>query len=436
MSQPAIRIDGVSKQYWLGTGFHGNLSQAIEAKVRAPARKLTRRPARDEVPEDKPFWALHDVSFDIEPGTVMGLIGANGAGKSTLLKILARITAPTTGRIELHGRIGSLLEVGTGFHPELTGRENVFLNGAVLGMRRKEIAQRYNEIVEFSGIERFIETPVKRYSSGMYVRLAFAVAVHLDTEILLLDEVLAVGDAEFQRKCLDKVDATAAEGKTVVFVSHGLPNVQRLCDRCAWIEDGRVAAIGPTGKVASEYFKNVTEMPGTGEATIDDEVPRSVGIEGARIRRVAMVDESGSLISNVHLGQRFSVQVTIEVTKAIPSGAVEVGFNTVDGSRVVTVQNIDAEGPAFSLEPGIHEVQADIDVTLLPGNFTVDVGIHSMAGASYEYLQRVLVFTALNAALVGDDRYPWPTVRGSVRGGSEWSVVRGSKAGTAATPAP
>jgi ABC-2 type transport system ATP-binding protein len=290
-------------------------------------------------------------------------------------------------------------------------------------MRRQEIANRYNEIVEFSGIERFIETPVKRYSSGMFVRLAFSVAVHLRNDILLLDEVLAVGDAEFQRKCLEKVDATVKDGRTVVFVSHGIANVMRICDRCAWIDEGGLAAFGPTGEVASQYFKNVTASPQAGEAIIGDEVPRSVAIPGARVRRVALLDEGGRLLKRVHLGQPFSVQLTMDVSEPIPDGVLEVGLNTIDGARVVTAQNIDEGRPSVSLRPGMHEIQADFDLTLLPGDFTIDVGLAKRSnGYSYEYLQRVLTFTALREAEGGAERYPWHTVRGSVRPRTEWSV--------------
>lgn len=429
MADPAIRIEGVGKRFHLGTGSHGNLSQALESRLRAPFRRVLGRPALDPAAEisddadDDDFWALRDVSFEVERGTVMGLIGANGAGKSTLLKILARITSPTEGRITYNGRIASLLEVGTGFHPELTGRENVFLNGVVLGMKRREIAERYNEIVEFSGIDRFLETPVKRYSSGMYVRLAFSVAVHLEADILLLDEVLAVGDAEFQRKCMDKVDAMVDSGRTVVFVSHAIQNVHRLCDRCAWLEGGRLAEIGPTGMVASRYFKNTTEVPMSGVAEIPDDLPRAVGASGARVRRVALLDEADRPLSKLHLGQPFSVAVTVEVSEPIEGTAVEIGINAIDGTRAVTAHSSDEDGRPLTLAPGTHEVHASIEMTLLPGDFTIDVGVHRFPeGPSYEHLQRVLTFTALPTSLSGADRYPWEAVRGSVRPSSAWSV--------------
>jgi len=224
-----------------------------------PALPGWTRPAAED------FWALRGVSFDVGRGEVVGIIGRNGAGKSTLLKILSRITRPTEGMVETRGRIGSLLEVGTGFHPELTGRENIFLNGAILGMRRAEILGKFDDIVAFSEIERFLDTPVKRYSSGMYTRLAFAVAAHLEPEILIVDEVLAVGDAQFQRKCLAKMGDVARGGRTVLFVSHNMTALSSLCQRALWLAEGRLVADGPAGEVVARYLR--TTLDGNTEAT-------------------------------------------------------------------------------------------------------------------------------------------------------------------------
>ncbi len=247
----AIAIDakGVSKQYRLGEqqAAYGTLRESMSHAV----KRLTRQERR---PRHEDVWALRDVSFQVAEGEVLGIIGRNGAGKSTLLKVLTRITTPTAGRVEVRGRVGSLLEVGTGFHPELTGRENIFLNGAILGMKRREITERFDAIVEFSGVERFIDTPVKRYSSGMYVRLAFSVAAHLEPEILLVDEVLAVGDAEFQRRCLGRMEELGSTGRTVLFVSHALPAVAQLCDRALQIDSGVIVADGPAADVIATYL--------------------------------------------------------------------------------------------------------------------------------------------------------------------------------------
>lgn len=245
MKNTAISLKGVSKKYSIGKEKDGSLRGTLGGIF---SKKSTKQ-------ED--FWALKDVSFDIQKGDVIGIIGKNGAGKSTLLKILSQITKPTEGIIEINGRVASLLEVGTGFHPELTGRENVYLNGTILGMTRKEVAAKFDEIVAFSGVEKFIDTPVKRYSSGMYVRLAFAVAAHLEPEILIIDEVLAVGDAEFQKKCLGKMKDVAGEGRTVIFVSHDLTAVKKLCTKGVLLKSGKVALVGNTDEVISEYQKIV-----------------------------------------------------------------------------------------------------------------------------------------------------------------------------------
>jgi homopolymeric O-antigen transport system ATP-binding protein len=238
----AIRIEGLGKRFRLGEDL--SLSQRLRRRL---------RDSRDD--RDRDFWALRDVSLSVARGEALGIIGRNGAGKSTLLRILARITDPTTGSAEIYGRVGSLLEVGTGFHPDLSGRENVFLNGAILGLRRREIAARFDEIVAFSGVERFLDTPVKRYSSGMRVRLAFAVAAHLEPEILIVDEVLAVGDAEFQSRCLGKMSDVTGHGRTVLFVSHNLAALRSLCTRAVWLDAGRVAAEGAPDRVIDAYLE-------------------------------------------------------------------------------------------------------------------------------------------------------------------------------------
>ena len=261
MSDIVIQVEKLGKLYRIRRAQtrHDTLRDALAAGVRAPLEWLRRngRPGPQGAPDH--IWALKDVSFEVKQGEVLGIIGRNGAGKSTLLKILSRITEPTEGRALLRGRVGSLLEVGTGFHPELTGRENIYLSGAILGMRRAEIERKFDEIVAFAEIEQFLDTPVKRYSSGMYVRLAFAVAAHLEPEILLVDEVLAVGDAAFQKKCLGKMGDVAREGRTVLFVSHNMQAVQNLCDRAVLLRNGVVACLGHTSQVVAEYMSSSLE---------------------------------------------------------------------------------------------------------------------------------------------------------------------------------
>lgn len=297
MGEVAIRLEGIGKRYRLGEREpYRALRDALAEAIGRPLRRLSMRPRADTAspsrpsPDDGWIWALKDVSLEIRRGEVVGIIGRNGAGKSTLLKILARITEPTTGHGEIHGRVGALLEVGTGFHPELTGRENIFLNGAILGMRRSEIRRKFDEIVAFAEVEKFIDTPVKRYSSGMFVRLAFAVAAHLETEILLIDEVLAVGDAAFQRKCLGKMGDVAKQGRTIPFVSHNLAAIQRLCGRVIWLDQGVVVDEGPATSVVSRYLRSA--LSSLTERLWDD-IRTAPGTEKVRLRRACVRPVTG-----------------------------------------------------------------------------------------------------------------------------------------------
>src|SRR5207253_8814230 len=268
---PILEIAGVSKQYKIGASRSRkseNIRELLQRTASAPLRALrSSKHAAGPKVEPYVFWALKDVSVNINQGDVIGIIGRNGAGKSTLLKILSRITSPTEGTVTLRGRMASLLEVGTGFHPELTGRENIFLNGAILGMRKVEITRRFDEIVAFAEVERFIDTPVKRYSSGMHVRLAFAVAAHMETEILLVDEVLAVGDAEFQKKCMGKMRGVAkTEGRSILFVSHNMMAIKQLCRRGVWLQNGRIRNTGPIDEVVEAYTASVHDKLQSGDA--------------------------------------------------------------------------------------------------------------------------------------------------------------------------
>lgn len=299
VTEAIVRVDKVSKQYRIGARREAYLTLR-ETMSRAMLAPLKRNgSAKPQI-----VWALKDVSFEVTPGEILGVIGRNGAGKSTLLKILSRITEPTTGRAELFGRIGSLLEVGTGFHPELTGRENIFLNGAVLGMKRTEIGAKFDEIVAFSEIDNFIDTPVKHYSSGMYMRLAFAVAAHLEPEILLVDEVLAVGDAEFQAKCLGKMGAVASHGRTVFFVSHNMSAIQSLCKRALWIDNGEIVADADAVTVVSEYLRRNSDR--ATESVWD--FSTAPGNEKVRLRRAAVKVENDSDTQDITIQTPFQLE--------------------------------------------------------------------------------------------------------------------------------
>lgn len=313
MSQAAIRVQGLGKRYQIGAlqQRHRFLGDHLIASVTSPLRRAVSRvrPSNDNGAHARAaetFWALRDVSFEVTHGEVLGIIGRNGAGKSTLLKILSRITKPTTGRVELFGRVGSLLEVGTGFHNELTGRENIFLNGAILGMRRAEIARKFDEIVAFAEVEEFIDTPVKHYSSGMYMRLAFAVAAHLEPEILIVDEVLAVGDAAFQEKCLGKMDQVTKQGRTVLFVSHNMAAVHSLCRNCILLDKGRIARYGSTAEVVPHYLQKHAEQHSTYAWTEPTTAP---GNDKAHLSAIRLLDSSGM----PNLKFRLSEPVTIQI---------------------------------------------------------------------------------------------------------------------------
>ncbi len=304
----AIAVEGLSKQYRLGQMQHGygTLRDAIADGV----RRLRTSGFHHAPP--RTIWAVDDVSFDVAEGEVLGVIGRNGAGKSTLLKLLTRITTPTRGRAEIRGRVGSLLEVGTGFHQELTGRENIFLNGAILGMRRSEIARKFDDIVDFSGIGKFVDTPVKRYSSGMYVRLAFSVAAHLEPEILLVDEVLAVGDVEFQRRCLGRMQEYGRSGRTVLFVSHNMQAVAQLCDRVILLDAGRVVADGPSQAVVAEYLQSGL---GIGAERSWPDLDGAPGNDVARLRSLRVVDADGEVADAVDIRRPVGIEIVFTLLR-------------------------------------------------------------------------------------------------------------------------
>ncbi len=361
--RPIVRVEGLSKQYTLGArASHDTLRDSLMSALRSPLRRARR--------EGETLWALRDVSFEVAPGEVVGVVGRNGAGKSTLLKILSRITEPTSGRIELYGRIGSLLEVGTGFHPELTGRENIFLNGAILGMRRREIQAKFDEIVAFAEIERFMDTPVKRYSSGMYMRLAFAVAAHLEPEILLVDEVLAVGDAAFQKKCLGKMGEVAREGRTVLFVSHNMTAVNQLCTRAVLLSGGRLALEGRTQEVVAEYFRSGSD--GGGERVWAD--PQSApGNRRMRLHAVRLVS-AGRVTNEPDIDKELSVEV--EFWNFVPGArnqCVNIYLHDGGGNVVLSTANTTA---ANAVEDGWfreqHEPGLYRSVCTIPANFLND----------------------------------------------------------------
>jgi lipopolysaccharide transport system ATP-binding protein len=418
----AIVVRDLGKEYALGSGVEVFQYDLLRDTVTAAAASLLRRRRNgDAASRGKPtrFWALKNVNFSVPAGQVVGIVGRNGAGKSTLLKILSRITRPTEGVADMFGRVGSLLEVGTGFHPELTGRENIFLNGAILGMRRAEIARSFDAIVDFSGVAPFLDTPVKRYSSGMYVRLAFAVAAHLETEILLVDEVLAVGDAEFQRKCLDKMRSVVHQGRTVLFVSHNMSAVKSLCERAVWIDRGQVTRDGRVDEVVDAYLAAGLVRSETG--VIAEDIPRS-GSGEARITRVDLLDGRGAPTGQIYMGDPFSVALTFEVREPLRDVVIGVGISSLDGVRATSSYSTDGGAPPISFEPGRHRVVLDLNLVLLPRRYALDLLISRMDGYEVDYLQQAVDFTALDVAREGPDGYRWPTVHGYVRPAGRWHL--------------
>jgi lipopolysaccharide transport system ATP-binding protein len=374
---PAIRVRGLSKRYRIGQRAYASET------FREAIMRLLQKPFGPRASSTEPFWALRDVSFDVAQGEVLGVIGRNGAGKSTLLKVLTGITEPTEGVVELYGRVASLLEIGTGFHGELTGRENVFLNGAILGMKRREIHRKLDEIVAFAEVERFLDTPVKRYSSGMYMRLAFAVAAHLEQEILLVDEVLAVGDATFQKKCLGKMGDVAHEGRTVVFVTHHMAALRQLTERALLLDGGQVVFAGALEDAIDRYLARPDADAGVGvfkraRTAVDENA-------GATILEVtAALDDEG----------RFTATVTFATRRKLQA-AISVRIFDSEGAPVFTVRDVDGDPSAMEKEPGEHRVRATtVPLHLSPGLYTVSVSLSDLIAVRHDHVDRCVTLEA------------------------------------------
>ncbi|MBX2973505.1 MAG: ABC transporter ATP-binding protein [Flavobacteriales bacterium] len=386
-----ISVEHLSKRYVLRHQQRERYT-ALRDVLANKAKGLFRQ--RSSVGGTEEFLALNDVSFTVEPGDRLGIIGRNGAGKSTLLKVLSRIVEPTKGRITIDGRVASLLEVGTGFHPELTGRENIFLNGAILGMSRAEITAKFDEIVAFAEVERFLDTPVKRYSSGMYVRLAFAVAAHLEPEILIVDEVLAVGDAAFQRKCLGKMEEVSGAGRTVLFVSHQMDAVQRLCNKGLLLDKGRVLRTGSIGEVLNEYLSNRAGSL----STFTFRAPHIPGLAHAEQLRVEGTD--GEVRTEVAMGADWQVRITVQVHRPIEGFVVGLGISSLLGLPIRTTWS-----HATDVIPGRYDLLFRSDgIHLAGGSYKLVVGL-SHQGRVIQYLpDEATLEVAEMSELVNDPR--------------------------------
>src|SRR5688572_15658829 len=398
MMKPIIKVQNLGKRYRLGAqqAPYGSFRETLAGMARAPLHFLQ---GKQRAPQPL-IWAVKDVSFEVGPGEVVGIIGRNGAGKSTLLKMLARITQPTTGRIELYGRIASLLEVGTGFHAELTGRENIYLNGAILGMARAEIERKFDEIVAFSEVEEFIDTPVKHFSSGMYLRLAFAVAAHLDPEILLVDEVLAVGDARFQRKCLDKMEDVRQAGRTVLFVSHNMPAVTRLCPRTILLEDGGISFDGPSHEAVGLYLGSGTRTNASREWT---DLSAAPGNEIVRLCSIHVRSEDGRICESIDIRERVGVEMEFEVLEPGHVLVPNYHFINQEGVCVFVASEHDAEWKRRPRPVGHY-----VSTAWIPGNFLsegaliIGAAISTMDPVKIHFFERDVVAFQVIDTMDGD----------------------------------
>jgi lipopolysaccharide transport system ATP-binding protein len=408
MSAPAIAIRGLSKQYRLGE--RGPRYLTLRDALANAARRILRFSSASSRQDAQHIWALKDVSFDVQPGEVIGLIGRNGAGKSTLLKILAEITSPTEGEVEICGRVGSLLEVGTGFHPELTGRENIFLNGAILGMTRSEIRRKFDEIVAFAEVEKFIDTPVKWYSSGMHVRLAFAVAAHLEPEILLVDEVLAVGDAQFQKKCMGKMSEVArGRGRTILFVSHNMAAVEALCQRCVLLGNGRVAALGPTDAVIAEYLKSAE----AGRTSRVDLRTHSGRRKRSRVilLEAETVSPEGAPVSSITPQTSIGIRAHFDAGEKTVRPVLGVAIKTFMGTPLFAVDNETVPGLQDAREVRKGVITCHLDrLPLAPGAYHVDLYFRdSREMVCSDVVYEALSFEVLPSDVFGSGKLPHAT---------------------------
>lgn len=409
--QPAIRVENLGKCYQIrhdgqSRGGYRTLRDSLCDLAAAPFRRL-RNGGGGSGQQD--FWALKDLNFDVKPGEVVGIIGRNGAGKSTLLKILSRITKPSHGRVTLAGRVGSLLEVGTGFHPELSGRENIFLNGAILGMSRREIAAKFDEIVAFAEVEKFLDTPVKRYSSGMYVRLAFAVAAHLEPEILIVDEVLAVGDMAFQRKCMGRMSDVGRTGCTVLFVSHNMPAIEALCSRAVLLESGKVVEDGEVSDLITAYRRYAMG-------------PRaSVGEfgRGGIICAARLLDEDGRPTDYIPVGSTFDLRMTLNAATPIDYPNIGIGIDDIMGQRLLTLHT-PHNAAAIRRVDGTCEISCRVTrFPLGPGEYAVKLAV-SAGTTELGSIERAIHFTVVDGEIFGEGRGHH---RGVCVAPSEWHAL-------------
>lgn len=421
MSNVVLKVENVSKQYRLGQTGTGTLIHDLNrmwARIRGkedPYLKIGDTNDRSVAGGSNYVWSLKDIDFEVKQGEVLGIIGKNGAGKSTLLKILSQVTTPTTGDVKVKGRIAALLEVGTGFHPDLSGRENIFLNGAILGMTKAEIRSKFDEIVDFSGVAKYIDTPVKRYSSGMMVRLAFSVAAHLEPEILIVDEVLAVGDIDFQKKCLGKMKDVSGNGRTVLFVSHNMSAIKALCNKGLYLEKGRISFEGNIDETVSRYFEVKQTQ---GEKGIITNQHERYNTGEAKLTHVQVVNELGEPIDEVFYGEPINYKLKVNVYQRIRQAYLDIKIVSSDNIIITHSINIDYEKEPYDLKEGEHEFLVQLENSLHPGLYNSTVGVHFSTGDTIDYLENVFDFQVLDVGKEKD--YNLTVVHGFIKLNSVW----------------
>jgi lipopolysaccharide transport system ATP-binding protein len=420
-----IQISNLSKTYRLGEIGTGTISRDLERwyKMRIkgqedPFLKIGDTSDRSKRGISDVVYSLKDINLDVQQGEALGIIGKNGAGKSTLLKIISQVTSPTTGRINIKGRIASLLEVGTGFHPDLTGRENIFLNGAILGMRKHEIKRKFDEIVDFSGVERYIDTPVKRYSSGMYMRLAFAVAAHLESEILIVDEVLAVGDAEFQKKCLGKMgDVSKGEGRTVLFVSHNIQSIKTLCNNCLYLDKGSLFEIGPAEKIIELYKSRITpNFQISSDFRSAKRIERSMGSGGVAgkllFSLIQFLEQSGKECISFSEGERIYVKIKITIVNPIDSLIFHIRLFDADTYKSIALSKIEIDRDNFNK---YNEFHIELQTPLSPGNYLPYIAAYNNKEEPYDIVDKeIFDVPIISITTIGNPESTLIDLKGSV----------------------
>jgi len=426
MSRTVLKVENISKQYRLGQLGTGTISHDLNrawAKLRGkedPYLKVGDVNDRGKIGGSDYVWSLRDISFDVKQGEVVGIIGKNGAGKSTLLKILSQVTTPTTGQVKIKGRIASLLEVGTGFHPDLSGRENIFLNGAILGMTKSEIRNKLDEIVDFSGVAKYIDTPVKRYSSGMMVRLGFAVAAHLEPEILIVDEVLAVGDQEFQDKCLGKMKDVSEEGRTVLFVSHNMAAVKGLCKRSIVLKNGSIVFDGSVASGIAFYLTGLSADTNKGKI---ENRHRTINTGRAFFREIKLTNSEFENGNSIYFNKNIKLNCKLEFLKETEKVLFDARFISSDGIEILHTMNI-YEGDYVNIRKGFIDVNVEIENRLQPGKYFITLGVHHSDGLSLDYLENILEINVLNVEEESNKGLVYDFKLGYYRPNAKWEIIQ------------